>query len=209
MIRPAGFVGAAFGTAASGDLRRDESKRARVARDLGVSDQWAYLDQVHSADVIHAEEPGNRGQADALLVTQPGLPVMVATADCVPVVVESDGAAAVVHAGWRGAAAGVLPAALDAMRTAGHEPNRAAIGPAIGPCCYEVGEEVASEFPNHRSTTRWGTTSIDIPGYLATQLAGIDVWRSEQCTFESDDLFSWRRDHDERRQVTVAWLPSL
>ena len=99
MIRPAGFVGAAFGTATTGDLRRDRERRADVARLLGVPEDWAYLNQVHGSEVLLADRAGNLGEADALVVTTPGLPIMVATADCVPVIIEADGAAAVVHAG--------------------------------------------------------------------------------------------------------------
>jgi YfiH family protein len=208
MIRPPGFAGAAFGTAESGDLRRDGDRRAHVAKELGIPADWAYLNQVHGATVRHAERPGNMGAGDAIFSLSPEVPVLVATADCVPVILEADTAVAVVHAGWRGAAAGVLPKTLRVLRAAGHEPLRAAIGPAIGPCCYEVGEEVAASFAGFRSSTTWGAESIDIPAYLANQLVGVDVWRSDECTFTSERMNSWRRDHTDRRQVAVAWLPS-
>jgi copper oxidase (laccase) domain-containing protein len=112
-----------------------------------------------------------------------------------------------VHAGWRGALAGVLPATLAAMRKRGHDPLRAAIGPAIGSCCYEVGEDVSSQFEGFVGTTSWGTTSVDIPAYLETALAGLEVWRSDECTHTSERLNSWRRDRTRERQVAVAWLP--
>ncbi|MGA9598603.1 MAG: polyphenol oxidase family protein [Acidimicrobiia bacterium] len=207
MIRPPGFAGAAFGTAAESDLRSDGSARKRVAKELGIPAKWAFLEQVHGATVLTADGPGRRGDGDALVVLRPGLPIAVATADCVPVVVEADGAVAVVHAGWRGAAAGVLPAALRALTKAGHEPVRAAIGPAIGPCCYEVGTEVADRFPGFVATTSWGTPSVDIPSYLESQLHGLEVWVSGECTYTSERMYSWRRDGTRHRQVTVAWLP--
>ncbi|MCP3994443.1 MAG: polyphenol oxidase family protein [bacterium] len=208
MIRPPGFAGAAFGTAESGDLRRDALRRAHVAKELGVAPEWAYLNQVHGVTVHEATRSGNLGDGDAIVSFGPGIPIMVATADCAPVVVEAETAVAVVHAGWRGAAAGVLPATLGFMREAGHEPVRAAIGPAIGPCCYEVGQEVAERFAGFRTTTTWGAVSVDIPAYLEDQLGGVDTWRSDECTFTSDRFHSWRRDHTDERQVTVAWLPS-
>lgn len=207
MIRPPGFAGAVFGTAAWGDLRRDPAARSAVSAELGIPPRWAYLNQVHSAYVIVASRSGNLGDGDALVATTPELPIVVATADCVPVVLEAAQASAVVHAGWRGAAAGVLPAAVRTMNELGHPPTRAAIGPAIGPCCYEVGEEVAAHFPGHLATTTWGTRSVDIPGFLASQLNDVDVWRSAECTFSSDRLNSWRRNQTKERQVTVAWLP--
>lgn len=208
MIRPPGFAGVAFGTAESGDLRRDDVRRAQVAMELGIPADWAYLNQIHSATVRDATRSGNLGDGDALVSLTAEVPIMVATADCVPVVLEAETATAVVHAGWRGAAAGVLPNALRALREAGHDPVRAAIGPAIGPCCYEVGEEVAVQFDGFRATTTWGAESIDIPTFLESQLVGMDVWRSDECTFTSPRLHSWRRDHTPERQVTVAWLPS-
>ncbi|MDJ0954628.1 MAG: polyphenol oxidase family protein [Acidimicrobiia bacterium] len=208
MIRPPGFAGAAFGTAADGDLRRDHEARQRIAADLGIATDWAYLNQVHGASVLAAERSGNAGDGDGLVTHTSDIPVMVATADCVPVILEGTDAAAVVHAGWRGAAAGVLEAALAVLDAAGVDVQRAAIGPAIGPCCYEVGVEVAEQFPEFVAKTTWGTTSVDIPGFLAGRLEGIEVWRSEECTFTSVRMNSWRRDRTEHRQVAVAWLPN-
>ncbi len=207
MIRPPGFAGAAFGTAAAGDLRRDHAARARVSADLGIPQDWAYLNQVHGAVVVSADRSGNLGDGDAIVTQSADIPVMVATADCVPIVLEAAGAAAVVHAGWRGAAAGVLEAALEVLDAMGRHPQRAAIGPAIGPCCYEVGPEVAELFPGFVSQTTWGSTSVDIPAYLESKLGGIEVWNSNECTFTSDRMNSWRRDHTKERQVAVAWLP--
>lgn len=207
MIRPPGFVGAAFGTAALGDLRTDRAERERVAAQLGIPADWAYLNQVHGANVIEAAHPGLLGDGDAIVALVPGIPIMVATADCVPVIVEADGAVAVVHAGWRGAAAGVLPAALGALQAAGRRPLRAAIGPAIGPCCYEVGPEVAAEFLGFVAETSWGTRSVDLPGFLESQLSGVEVWNERECTYTSSRMHSWRRDRTKHRQVAVAWLP--
>ncbi len=191
MIRPPGFAGTAFGNAATGDLRRDPAARALVAAKLGIPPDWAYVNQVHGATVHEATHAGSLGDGDAIVAYRFGLPIMVATADCVPIVLEADGAVAVVHAGWRGAIAGVLPAAIATMRRAGHAPLRAAIGPAIGPCCYEVGPEVASCFPGFTRETTWGAESVDIPGFLAGQLGDLDdVWQAGECTYTSSRLNS-------------------
>jgi copper oxidase (laccase) domain-containing protein len=99
-------------------------------------------------------------------------------------------------------------AALEYMIDRGHEPQRAAIGPAIGPCCYEVGPEVTARFVGHVAQTTWGTASIDIPGFIEQQLAGLEVWRSGECTYTSERLHSYRRDGTRQRQVAVAWLPT-
>lgn len=208
MIRPEGFRGAVFGTAAEGDLRTEVRARQALSRDLGTPVDWAFVNQVHGARVVEATTPGNQGDADAVIVRVPGLSAGIGTADCVPVIIEADDAVAVVHAGWRGAAAGVIERALESLQSSGTAPRRAAIGPAIGACCYEVGDDVLELFPDHRSHTRWGSHSVDLPGFVADGLAGLDVWRSNRCTYTAPDLWSYRRDRTKRRQVTVGWLPN-
>lgn len=208
MIRPVGFTGAAFGTKATGDLRVDVGRRETTAADLEISSDWAFVNQIHSAIVVEATRSGSLGDADAIVTSVPGVPIAVATADCVPVIIEAAAAVAVVHAGWRGAVAGVVPATLRALHQSGHEPLRAAIGPAIGPCCYEVGGEVAEHFDGFVGRTTWGSLSVDMPSYLEDQLAGLAVWKAAECTFTSERLHSWRRDRTKQRQVAVAWLPS-
>lgn len=208
MIRPAGFAGAAFGTRDTGDLRVDARRREFVSADLGIPDGWAFVHQVHSGTVVAATRSGRLGDADAIVTEVADLPIAVATADCVPIIVEATGAVAVIHAGWRGAMAGVLSATLQLLSESGHAPIRAAIGPSIGPCCYEVGDEVADLFGGFVSSTTWGSTSVDLPGFVERELSGLDVWRSDECTFTSDRLHSWRRDRTKQRQVAVAWLPN-
>lgn len=208
MIRPSGFAGAAFGTLETGDLRMDPRRRREAANELGISVDWAFVHQIHSAVVVEAAGSGNLGEADAIVTAVARLPIAVATADCVPIIIEAPTAVAVVHAGWRGAVAGVVPAALAFMKAGGHQPRRAAIGPAIGACCYEVGAEVITQFPGFVGETAWGSPSVDIPGYVAAQLTELTVWRSTECTFTSDSLYSWRCDRTKQRQVAVAWLPS-
>lgn len=206
---PPGFRGAAFGSAAIGDVRTDPAARAALAELVSLPEGWAHASQVHGNRVVHVTEPGPQGEADALFVDEPGIAITVATADCVPVVIEAPGAVAVVHAGWRGAVAGVVEEAVAALRWAGHTPTRAAIGPSIGPCCYEVGEDVADRFGSHVRRTSWGTTSVDIAGYLEERLAGLEIWRSDVCTFEHDGYNSHRRNATRRRQVAVGWLPEV
>lgn len=207
MIRPHGFRGAAFGEADWGDLRFDEDRRRAVSAKLRVPPEWAFVSQVHGSTVVRAVEPGRLGEADAIYTTRPALPVAIATADCVPVILEGNGFAAVVHAGWRGASSGVLQTMLATLTREGLSAERVAIGPGIGPCCYEVGDEVAERFPGFVSTTSWGTTSIDIAGYVESVLAPLPVWRAERCTYTDDALNSYRRNRTKMRQVAVTWLP--
>ncbi len=205
MILPPGFSGAAFGTAAEGDARTDIGAREAFLA-IGAPSDWGYASQVHGSTTLRADLAGNLGEADALVVTRLGLAVAVATADCVPVVIEGDGFAAVIHAGWRGAAAGVIESCLASIDSAGLTPRRAAVGPAICALCYEVGEDVAAAFPEHTSTTSWGTRSVDLPGIVAARLDGIPVWRSDRCTRTDESLHSFRADRTWRRQVAVGWV---
>jgi YfiH family protein len=208
MIRPPGMPGVAFGTAADGDGRDDCEARLQISTQLGISDRWATVRQVHGRRVVWACGAGDLGEADAVATERPMLPLCVATADCFPVVIQADRAAGIAHAGWRGAAGGIVPALRDAMQRAGAEPRRAAIGPGIGPCCFEVGEEVAAHFGGFESTTDWGTGSVDLPGVLRAQLEGLWLWEAAVCTRCDPTYHSYRRDATRYRQVAVAWLTS-
>lgn len=208
MIKPPGFLGAAFGEAGQQDPRVDDVSRRSFSHALSISPEWAFMTQVHGTKLVRALEPGRLGEADAIFTTRQALPLAIATADCVPVVLEGPGFCAVVHAGWRGASAGVLTSTLNAIARIGLTVDRAAIGPSIGPCCYEVGDEVADRFPKHVTKTSWGTQSVDLAGYIEEELGEIPVWRSDRCTFTDRDLHSYRRNRTKLRQVTVAWLPT-
>ncbi len=111
------------------------------------------LRQVHG-DQVHIVSPGapltRVPAADGAVTSRPDVVLLIRTADCVPILLSDPaaGVIGVIHAGWRGALAGVVPRTLEAMVSLGASPSsiRAAIGPAIGPCCFEVGEEVAAPF---------------------------------------------------------------
>lgn len=204
MIRPPGFTGAVFGDAATGDPRSDREAR-RTFDDVIGDKKLTWANQVHGCTVVVPEGPGLAGDADALLTDDPGVALLVATADCVPVVIEGVRSVAVVHAGWRGMVEGVVAAGTAAMRAAGDRPIRAAIGPSIGPCCYEVGPEVLDALAPHQARTTWGTSSVDLWAAATSQLEGIEVWRSDVCTFTDDAYWSHRRNRTPHRQVSVTW----
>ena len=127
------------------DVAASPALRALGAGDEGV--RWAR--QVHGTTclVADARPPGEIGEGDALITTRPGAPLAVFTADCVAVVVAEPerGVLAVAHAGWRGTVAGILGRLVRTLAerfAVRPERLRAAIGPSIGPCCYEVDEPV-------------------------------------------------------------------
>ncbi len=199
-------TGAAFSTAGDGDLRGNSSDRARFSRRFGISNRWATVEQVHGAGVVEVNGPGPAGRHDAVFTTHGGLPVAVFTADCFGVVLHAEAAAGVAHAGWRGVEAGVVPALIEAMTGAGHAPKRAAIGPGIGPCCFEVGAEVLGRFPQSVSETTWGTPSVDLRAALRAQLEGLRIWESTDCTMCTSGHHSYRSDGTSARMAAVAWI---
>lgn len=206
MIRPPGWSGVAFSERSDGDIRNDPGSRSGVSRRLGIDDEWAEVTQVHGATVIRVTAPGPAGEADALWTTERGLPLAVFTADCFGVVLSCDHAVGVAHAGWRGAAANVVEKLRATMSEAGHAPQRAALGPGIGPCCFEVGPEVADLF-DEVATTNWGTTSVDLRAALSAQLPGLEMWIADDCTFHDEGWFSHRSDGTSRRLASIGWLP--
>lgn len=208
MIRPPGWDGVAFTDRSDGDLRGDPQAREAVSRSLGMSSEWATVRQVHGSRVVRVDGPGDAGEADGLWTSDSGLPVAVFTADCFGVVLMAPTAVGVAHAGWRGVVAGVVGSLRDAMTCANAPPVRAAVGPGIGPCCFEVGDDVAERFDSrHVGETTWGTTSVDLPGALGHGLAGLEVWASEGCTLHEEGWFSHRGDGTRRRMAAVGWLP--
>jgi YfiH family protein len=205
MIQPPGSPGAAFSLADDGDLRTDLAARRGLSATLGVPSEWAETEQVHGDLVLGVGGAGHHGQADAMVTTTPAVPLAVFTADCLGVVVSGEGGVGIAHAGWRGMAAGVIDRLLEAMDGAGIAPQRAWLGPTIGPCCFEVGDEVAELFPEFGATTTWGTTSVDLVAAARQQLAGIEVWSADLCTRHHDATFSHRRTGGPERMAALAW----
>lgn len=177
--------------------------------------------QVHGTEVLllGAEDPrpgpGREREADGICTAVRGLPALVVSADCLPIVLVAPGAFAVVHAGWRGLAAGVLEAAVERLATAAGEAADAVaeltawIGPGAGPCCYQVGPEVHAAFADLGPGVRAGD-HLDLPAAARERLrrAGVGgVHEAGLCTIHRPALFfSHRRDGERTgRQGVVAW----
>jgi YfiH family protein len=157
--------------------------------------------------VVRAEGPSAPCQeADAVLSERPGLAACVAVADCVPVLLarEDGRAVAAVHAGWKGTLAGAAAAGLQALAATGAEAAavRVVVGPSIGPCCYEVSEELAARFAAAfgRAVVVPGPRGphLDLPAANELALRQLGVTRVERlrrCTAcEPERFFSHRRD---------------
>lgn len=162
----------------------------------------ASLRQIHSSVSLVANQPeGCVGEGDALLTRETGITVSVRTADCYPILLADvrRRAVAAVHAGWRGTAEEIVVKTLERMRAEfGSEAGDivAAIGPGIGPCCYEVGADVARRFGGVSACR------LDLSEENRRQLASRGVPEAKisaagECTFcNSARFYSWRRDHE-------------
>lgn len=191
----------------------------RLLADFAPGDAVADLHQVHGTDVeVLAGPPAERPRADALVTGSRGLVLLVRAADCVPVLLADTAArvVAAVHVGRAGLAAGVVPATLERMRRLGARSAKAWLGPHICGACYEVPEPlqaaVAERVPESRSSTSWGTASLDLGAGVRAQLgtAGIGVVDVSRCTRESAELYSYRRDgsHAGRQAGLVRIRPA-
>jgi YfiH family protein len=195
--------------------------RRSLAERLGLCspEEWCWLRQVHGAvvvagDPVTARPRSEPPRADAAVTTRPGVPLVVQTADCVPVALVGDDAVGVVHAGWVGLLAGVVEAAVTRMRAVGTGAVRAALGPCIHPADYEFGQadldRVAAALGSSvQARTSEGAPALDLPAAVQAALAraGVtDVLDVDVCTFRSDAHFSYRRDGTTGRQALVAVL---
>ncbi|HEV2813610.1 MAG TPA: polyphenol oxidase family protein [Solirubrobacteraceae bacterium] len=175
-----------------------EENRARVLALTGA-ERFAFGRQVHGATVVR--DGDEVVEADAQIVTRAGVAPMALTADCLPVALAGPDAVGMVHAGWRGLAAGILEAASAGF-------TAAAIGPCARGCCYEVGDEVREALGLE---SIGGPAPIDLPALARQRLraAGVDeVHDSGLCTMCSEPtlFFSHRRDGGRTgRQAGVAW----
>ncbi len=201
----------------------EDESRADVLAAIGTRLPVARAKQVHSARVLVARA-GQCGEGDAL-VGEEGLALSVASADCVPVLIAAGARVAAVHAGWRGIESGVIPAAVARLaadaEAAGAAADPAAwsawIGPAIGPCCYEVGPEVADRVAMASSdeaiVPRPGARPhLDLPVAALAQLVRARVGTvrpSLWCTHcATDRLHSYRRDGPTtRHNLSFIWRP--
>ena len=205
--RRGGVSGGSFASLNLGVKTADETanvieNRRRLCSSVGAEpDRVSMTWQRHSATVRRAGEsdilsPGfTNPDGDGVWTDTPGEAVLQLTADCVPIalarIAGARPAVAVLHAGWRGLLAGVVAAGVEAL---GPGPVAAAIGPSIGPCCYEVGPEVAEPFGaevmHGRNLDLWAATA------RALEAAGVErIERLDLCTACHPELFfSHRRD---------------
>jgi polyphenol oxidase len=170
--------------------------------------------QVHGAELrehrmpqnprVYADVVRSLDEVDAHATPSPELTPLVMVADCLPLAVVGPEGVAMVHCGWRGLAGGIVVEAAEAV-----EATSAAIGPGIGPCCYEVGEEVLAEFADLDDVAEGRMLDLAAVTRALLARAGVtEVESADLCTSCNPELFySHRRDGERTgRQAGLVWL---
>lgn len=186
------------------DPARVSENRRRLTVGAGLDPSAVAMGwQVHGTDLLEWDEPPEHGgfaepgaelaKVDGHVTSAPELGLVVLVADCYPVALVAPRRAAMLHCGWRGLAGGILERALERF---GGERPAAAVGPGIGGCCYEVGQEVLDAFGGLDGVA--DGRMLDLRAVIARKLerAGVErVQHVDHCTSCRDDLyFSHRRD---------------
>jgi YfiH family protein len=214
--RTGGVSAGAYGTLNLGQFVGDNPNAVaenlrRVRAELGRPGEFARVNQVHGAEirVVTRGNAGQRPRADGMVTGESGVMLAVFTADCVPILMRfrRGRVTAALHAGWRGAIAGIARAGVAAMIALGARTGEisAALGPSIGPCCFEVDDDLATRFADeiagasrHRRAGRAGKAYLDLRAILRDQLAGAGLDPREiaevgPCTRCACDRFFSRR----------------
>jgi polyphenol oxidase len=219
--RAGGISEAPYDTLNLGILTGDDSEavaenRGRLAAALGLEPDRVLMGiQVHGAHVAEHQGPQRPSpyarpgsplpEADGHATAEAGLAPLVLMADCLPVALAGPGGVAMLHCGWRGLADGIVARGVEAVRA-----EAAAVGPGIGPCCYEVGDRVVERFADLGEGVAVGRM-LDLPEVTRRQLHGAGVRKVEStalCTrCEPELFFSHRRDGPKTgRQGGLAWI---
>ncbi|HKT83407.1 MAG TPA: polyphenol oxidase family protein [Solirubrobacterales bacterium] len=231
------FDGLNLGALTDDSVEAVVENRRRLATALGFApERIAFAHQVHGADLMVAGESSSWpfasadaasaqrdrlgpqifhlhtvssdvpvAVADGHVISEPGAAALVFVADCVPVALAGPGGVAMLHCGWRGLAAGIVAKGVAAVGA-----TDAAVGPSIGPCCYEVGDEVLAAFESLGADVANGRM-LDLPEVTRRLLRQEGVERVELsglCTScETEHFYSHRRDNGRTgRQAGLAWL---
>jgi YfiH family protein len=204
-----------------------EENWRRFRKIIGEHTPVARLEQVHGKIVrtINRANVSEWPQGDGMVTTEPGIILRILSADCVPILmIDRRGKiVAAIHAGWRGTIAGIAAESVLAMERLGAEASgiRAALGPSIGPCCFEVDQELAARFARevegadrHTRAGRLGKSYLDLRGIITHQLmrAGLpreSITNVGPCTrCANDRYFSRRAANPSGLQASFIGIPA-
>ena len=174
---------------------------------------FAYLQQIHSGKVIEVKGEVKGVEGDALFTFQKDILLCIFTADCVPVYFLGDNFVGIIHAGWRGFVNGIFENFFKEIRDKGVNPEKlnAIVGVAICGKCYEVGKEVAENFPHKFLQGKNGKYLLDLKSYAYEKLVlnGIDKKNIEilkYCTKHNDYFHSYRRNKSDFRNINFIGI---
>jgi hypothetical protein len=194
------FTGKAAGTydPISGLENRDE-----LSKSLAVP-TTIFMKQVHGNTVVIVDEASNNlFEADALVTNKKSIALAVQAADCLPLLLQSDGVVAAVHVGRKGLLNGVALAAVAAMQDLGAEQITGVVGPHICGSCYEVDQvmfdEITQIYPDSAASNR----RLNLFAGLVAQIPQVALTNLNICTLENPNYFSFRRGAESGRQVGV------
>ncbi len=184
-----------------------EANRNFVANSISTSvENIAFANQVHGNKVIEVSEGGTYEGVDGFITTKQGVTLAIQVADCAAVLLadEANKIIGAVHAGWRGAEAGIVPKVIHRMISKGANVDfiKVFVSPCISQSKFEVGEEVAEKFPDEFvDRVHFEKPHIDLKGFINHQLieSGISVEHIEidsHCTFSDSEFYSYRREKE-------------
>lgn len=212
------FASLNLGEGLGDDPARVRENRQRVSHVLGLPSEPVWIKQVHGNRVINAGESTENVTADGSFSEKPGVICAILTADCLPVFLcdRKGSRVGLVHAGWRGLAAGVIAAAVNRLNMP-RGSLLAWLGPAIGPAAYEVGEDVRRAFleQDERNAeafvpgrpSRWMADLYSLARRQLNREGVVDVYGGAFCTHgEAERFFSFRRDGQCGRMASLIWM---
>ncbi len=216
--RRGGNSGGPYASLNLGRFTEDEPQavaRNRAFLESELPGRLMFVHQVHGTEVIRRSslgigDPSTPAQADGQATAVRGLALAAVVADCLPIALAGDGVVAMLHAGWRGLAGGVVANGVRAVRELGADGRlTAAIGPGAGVCCYKVGQDVHAVFAEHPEAVHRGR-NLDLKAIARYELEhhGVtEVHDAGLCTICCSLFYSHRRDRGiTGRQAGVAWL---
>lgn len=207
-----------------GDNESNAQKNREILRDSIASEvevpeleTWVFMNQIHENIIFDTDEQEydhkNPPTADALITTKKNLPLVTMTADCGPLVISNEEVLGVVHASWKTVRKGIIESTVEKIKTKTKKPLSGLLGPCIYPHNFEFSRDLLEELVKEmgecaRGKTREGNPAFDLPGTIRAKCAQLEVGFNEVGfdTFDSPNLFSFRRNNVTGRQATIAWL---
>jgi polyphenol oxidase len=180
----------------------------KLEMELGLLNQsYTLTEQVHGSDIKVVDQPGIIEGFDGLITKESGLAIGIRVADCAAILIADphNRVIGAFHAGWKGAARGIVSKGLDKMKKEGGDPSGFLVygSPCISQKNFEVGEEVAKEFPDQFvDRIQYPKPHVDLKGFLMNQLLAGGVMEkniefSNECTMQEKRFFSYRREREE------------